>query len=250
MTPRSAADSEQAGDSQHRMPAEERAERWSRVVDAVDYFQAVIDDRRRQPGEDMISDMVHATGEDGQPALSDERIIVHAQEMISAGNDTTANLIGVTTMFLAADRSQLERVQRDPELVGQAVEEALRRHGSARGMFRWTTRDVTVSGVTIPANSNVYLAFQASGHDTAHFADPSRYDIDRPNAGEHLAFGRGRHFCLGAPLARLETTIAVQSLIERLPTVRVVPGQTLDYVPVITGAILARLDVEWDDVDR
>ena len=122
----------------------------------------------------------------------------------------------------------------------------LRRHGSARGMFRWTTRDVTVSDVTIPANSNVYLAFQASGHDEEHFPDPMRYDIDRPNAGEHLAFGRGRHFCLGAPLARLETTLAVRSLIERLPTIRVVPGQTLEYARVITGAILEHLVVEWD----
>jgi len=246
MAPRSAVDSEQAGNSAHRMPDEERVERWSRVVDAVDYFHDVIEDRRSSPREDMISDMVQATGEDGQPALTDERIIVHAQEMISAGNDTTANLIGVTTMFLTADRSQLDRVQRDPALTGKAVEEALRRHGSARGMFRWTTRDVTVSGVTIPANSNVYLAFQASGIDGEHFTDPLRYDIDRPNADEHLAFGRGRHFCLGAPLARLEANVAVRSLIERLPALRLTPGRTLDYVPVITGAILQRLDVEWD----
>ncbi len=246
MTPRSSVDSEQAGTSAHRMPMEERVDRWGRVVQAVDYFQQVIEDRRRDPREDMISDMVQATAEDGQPALSDQRIIVHAQEMIAAGNDTTANLIGVTTMFLTEDRSQLERVQRDPELVEKAVEEALRRHGSARGMFRWTTRDVTVSGVTIPANSNVYLAFQASGHDEEHFPDPLSYDIDRPNAGEHLAFGHGRHFCLGAPLARLETIAAVQTLIERLPTVRVVPGQLLEYAQVITGAILRRLEVEWD----
>ena len=246
MTPRSSVADEVAGTAAHPMPVAERTERWGRVAEAVDYFKGVIEDRRRNPREDMISDMVHARDEHGQPALSDWRIIVHAQEMISAGSDTTANLIGVTTMFLAADRDQFERVRSAPELAEKAVEEALRRHGSARGMFRFTTRDVTVSGVTIPANSSVYLAFQASGHDEAHFPDPMAFDLDRANAGEHLAFGRGRHFCLGAPIARLEATIAVQTLLDRLPSLRVVSGQALQYAQIITGAILEHLDVEWD----
>jgi cytochrome P450 len=190
--------------------------------------------------------MVLARDDQGRPALSDWRIIVHAQEMISAGSDTTGNLIGVATMFLTANPEQFERVKADPDLAGRAVEETLRRHGSARGMFRITTRDVAVAGVTIPANASVYLAFQASGHDETHFPDPLRFDIDRPNADEHLAFGRGRHFCPGAPIARLEATVALQTLFERLPSVRVVPGQTLQYAQVITGAILEHLDVEWD----
>ena len=113
-------------------------------------------------------------------------------------------------------------------------------------MFRFTTREVTVAGVTIPANASVYLAFQAAGHDPSHFPDPARFDIDRPNVDEHLAFGRGRHFCPGAPIARLEATVALRTLIRRLPGLRVVPGQTLQYAQVITGALLEHLDVEWD----
>jgi cytochrome P450 len=246
MTPRSSVSGEADGTLAVRMAPEERVERWTRVAEAVDYFRELIEDRRRQPRDDMISDMVAARDADGRPALSDWRIIVHCQEMISAGSDTTGSLIGVATMYLTADRELHERVRADPSLVDRVVEETLRRHGSARGMFRFTTREVTVAGVTIPANASVYLAFQAAGQDPSHFPDPARFDIDRRNLDEHLAFGRGRHFCPGAPIARLEATVALRTLTRRLPGLRVVPGQTLEYAQVITGALLEHLEVEWD----
>ena len=246
MTPRSSAAGEADGTLAARMAPQERLERWTRVADAADYFRELIEDRRRTPREDMISDMVAARDEDGRPALSDWRIIVHCQEMISAGSDTTGSLIGVATMYMTEDRARYARVRDDPALVGRVVEETLRRHGSARGMFRFTTRAVTVAGVTIPANASVYLAFQAAGNDPSHFPDPARFDIDRPNQDEHLAFGRGRHFCPGAPIARLEATVALRALLARLPGLRVVPGQTLQYARVITGALLEHLEVEWD----
>ena len=113
MTPRSSVSGEAEGTLAVRMALEERVERWTRVADAVDYFRELIEDRRRKPREDMISDMVAARDEHGRPALSDWRIIVHCQEMISAGSDTTGSLIGVATMYLTADR-ELLRARRAP----------------------------------------------------------------------------------------------------------------------------------------
>jgi cytochrome P450 len=104
---------------------------------------------------------------------------------------------------------------------------------------------VTLSGVEILQGSLIWVGFQATGHDEQYFPNPRAFDIHRENAGEHLAFGRGRHFCLGAPLARLEARVGVQVLFERLPGLRVRPGQTLEYAPTMTVSMLMHLDVDW-----
>ena len=102
-----------------------------------------------------------------------------------------------------------------------------------------------IGGVTIPARSFVWLVYISAGHDEATFEDPRRYDIHRPNADKHMSFGRGRHMCMGAPLARLEARVGLEVLYERLPDLRVVSGQELVYEPVMTVLTLRNLAVRW-----
>jgi cytochrome P450 len=148
-------------------------------------------------------------------------------------------------LYLSDEPAQLQALAAHPELMANAVEEGLRRRGSSVGMFRIVTQDVEVSGVRIPRHSIVWLVFQATGHDERHFPDPRRFDIHRENAGEHLSFGKGRHFCMGAPLARLEARLAMNALLARLPGLHAVPGQTLRFLPTLTVSMLDSLAVRW-----
>jgi cytochrome P450 len=104
---------------------------------------------------------------------------------------------------------------------------------------------VKIGGATIPEGFRVWLLFIGGGLDSTHFPDPERFDIQRENADQHLAFGHGRHLCLGNRLTRLETRVALQILFERIPDIRIVPGQSLDYLPVLTVLTLKHLAAEW-----
>ena len=134
----------------------------------------------------------------------------------------------------------------DPGLLDNTIEETLRYRGMAIGLFRWTTREVEVGGVTIPAHSRVQLLYQSAGRDGKHFSCPHEFDIERENASEHLGFGRGRHFCLGAPLAKLEARTALEVLYRRIPDLKVAQGADLHYHPSLVAFILESLPVEWD----
>jgi cytochrome P450 len=227
------------------MADQEWRERWDRVADAVAHYRELIEQRRARPSEDLISVLVHTTAEDGSPALSDDKIVTHIQETIAAGNDTTANLMGSLVLYLSEQPDDFAELKTHPELLPGAVEEGLRRRGSSIGMFRVTTQDVVVSGVEIEKGSMVFLGFQAAGHDAEMFPDPRRVDVRRENADEHLSFGRGRHFCMGAPLARLEARLGLQTLFERIPRLEVTPGQTIEFAPAMTVSMLQHLAVRW-----
>jgi len=133
-----------------------------------------------------------------------------------------------------------------PDLIANAIEEAIRMRGSVPGVFRYTTCDAKLSGFTIPANSLVYLLAAASGHDESVFPDSMRFDIHRENASKHLAFGFGRHNCVGSGLARFQAAIAIRELYRRMPDLREVPGFRRIYTPFITVTGLTRLEVIWD----
>jgi hypothetical protein len=227
------------------MPPDELRERYTRIAEAWDYYRAFVEERRARPTGDMTSAMAQARNDSGEFALSVDFIIFHMIELTAAGNDTTANLMGNMVMFLDRDREQFAEIKRDPSLLANAVEEGLRRRPTSPQMYRITTREVELSGVTIPARSVICLSYGAGSNDAAHFPDPFAYDIHRENADEHLAFGHGRHFCLGAPLARLEANVGLGALFERIPEIRVVPGQRLEYIPVVTVQTLVGLQVEW-----
>ena len=228
------------------MPHEEVMQRWGRIVEARKYLSAVAESRRANPGEEMVSVIASARDDNGDYLLSTDQIVSHLTELIFAGTDTTANLMAHMVLLLEEHPDQLGELRADPSLWPQAIEEGLRRRTPGIGIFRITKRETEVAGVTIPAGAFVWLALAAADHDEAVFADPRRFDIHRANAEEHISFGKGRHFCPGSPLTRLEAPIGLRVLYDRLRGLRVVPGQTLEYDPVLAAVILKHLRVRCD----
>lgn len=227
------------------MSQEERRERWTRLAACQDFFGELVEERARCPMGDLISSMMQAKDAEGNQAVPSRRIIRQINELVAAGNDTTANLMAQMLLFLGRYPEQDAEVRANPALLGDVVEETLRRRGTSPGLFRITTRDAEIGGVTIPEGSLVWLLFIAGGLDDSRFPDSEKFDIHRPNKERHLAFGHGRHSCLGNPLARLEARAAFEELLKRMPDIRVKPGQTLEYLPVMTVTTLNHLEVEW-----
>ena len=185
------------------------------------YFTPLIEARRREPLEDVISDLVHAEIDGAR--LDDDLIHSFLRLIVPAGAGTTYRLIGSLVFGLLTNPDQLERVREDRALVAPAVEEALRWESPVQFAAREATEDTEIAGVPIPAKSPVTIALGAANHDEARWTDPERFDIGR-EAQSHVAFGDGPHFCLGAHLARLEAQVALNTLLDRLPGLRLEPG--------------------------
>jgi cytochrome P450 len=198
--------------------------------------------RRQTRVDDLLSAMAHTELADGT-RLADEDILAISAELILAGTDTTANLIAHALIYATEDRELWVRIGENAQTAKAVTEETLRRRGSSKGLFRVTTRDVDVSGVTIPSGSVVQLLYGSANHDESRFPDPRTFILDRPGIEQHVAFGRGTHFCLGAPLARLETQVALGALSRRFPQLRVAPGQEITYLPALSTHTIAALQV-------
>jgi hypothetical protein len=227
------------------MPEGERRRRWQGLIEAGRYYAALVDERRARPRDDVISAMALLTDASGAPALSADRINMHIHEMIAAGNDTTANLMAHMVQYLVTDPEALSAVRADETVMTNAVEEGLRWRGSAPGHFRVTTTEVTLHDIDIPVGSLLWLVYISASNDEAHFPDPRRFDVHRANAKDHLAFGKGRHMCMGAPLARLMARVGLTALFERIPRMEVVDDQRLAYLPMLTVLTLTSMRVRW-----
>jgi cytochrome P450 len=178
------------------------------------YMASVVEARTREPGDDLISILVHAGA--GEGVLDTEQVISFASLLLAAGSETTTNLIGTAMKTLAEHPETLARVRAQPSLIPQLVEEVLRYDSPIQMLMRLTTQDVTLGETTLPKGSMVMLLLGAANRDERRFPGADRFDLDRDTNG-HLAFGFGNHFCLGASLARLEGRIALETLLERLP---------------------------------
>lgn len=180
-----------------------------------DYYRALVAEKRANPGDDLTTALLNAEAEGKQ--MSDTEINAFLFLMVVAGNETTTKLLGNAVFHLAADPEQKAQVLADPALVPAWIEETLRFDTSSQFIGRLLMRDVTVDGVTAPAGSKLLLALGAANHDEAVFSDPSRFDLHRnpDELAQILSFGGGRHFCIGAHLARMEARIALESLVRR-----------------------------------
>ena len=191
------------------------------VFDARDaligYLRGIIDERRREPADDLITAMIAAR--DKGDFLSEGELVAMCNLLLIAGHETTVNLIGGGTLALLRNRDQLERLRREPALARTAVEELLRYSPPVQWTGRVATVQMELGGRRIAPHQSVVGILAAANRDPEVFEDPDRLDIGRdPNP--HLAFGRGIHFCLGAPLAKLEAQIALPMLLERFPDLR------------------------------
>ena len=179
------------------------------------YLEGLIAAKRAAPGDDLISALISARDEERR--LEEVELVAMAFLLLVAGYVTTVNLIGSGIAALLAHPGQLKLLRDDPSLLPSAVDELLRYDGPVNpGIVRFPTEDVTIGGVTIPRGATVLIATAIADRDPAHFTDPDRLDVTRTE-NNHLAFGHGLHYCLGAPLARLEGEIAIGTVLSRLP---------------------------------
>jgi cytochrome P450 len=178
------------------------------------YLRGIIAERRREPRSDLISALV-AVEERGD-VLSEPELVIMCTLLLIAGHETTVNLIGNGMLALLRHPDQLSRLREDPSLIGSAVEELLRFDSPVQMTGRIAVEPIQIGEHTVQPGEWVLPLLGAANHDPAQFADPEVLDLTRsPNA--HVAFGRGIHFCLGAPLARLEGQIAIGALVRRFP---------------------------------
>ncbi len=198
------------------------------------YFVEMIETRRRAPRDDLVSALVMAQEE--RDALTLSEILNACLLILVAGNETTTNLIGNGALALFSYLAEGEKLLGNLGLIPSMIEEVLRFDSPIQGVFRTTTRNVDVHGTTIPADRKVLLLWAAANRDPAVFPNPNRFDIERP-IERHLAFGIGMHFCLGAPLARLEAHIATERMLQRLRNIAPDPHGTIERVdnPLFRG---------------
>jgi cytochrome P450 len=196
-------------------------------IELRDYFGVEIERRRRTPGDDLISLLVAA--HDEAEALSADELMGFVILLLIAGNETTTNLIGNGMLALARNPDQLELLARNPDLLPSAIEEMLRYDSPVQSTLRVAKSDTEVGGTSVPAGALMFTLVGAGNRDPAQFPEPDRFDVARePN--DHLAFGEGIHFCLGASLARLEAQVAFSEVLARFSHFRLAnPGVKLQY---------------------
>ncbi|MEV0415552.1 cytochrome P450 [Streptomyces sp. NPDC050448] len=179
------------------------------------YVTGLIHAKRARPGDDLLSGLI--TARDEEHELTEDELVAMVFLLLAAGYITTVNLIGGGIAMLLAHPGQLDLLRSDPGLLPGAIEEFLRYDGPVSpGIARFAREDVEIAGVTIPRGATVLIGSAIADRDPARFPDPDRLDITRQD-NAHLAFGHGIHYCLGAPLARLEGQIAIDSALRRLP---------------------------------
>ena len=197
------------------------------------FFQGVIYDRQLNPGDDFISTLLHS--EASEEVLTPQQVLSICKLLLIAGNETTTNLIGNAVLALLRNPAQLVKVIAEPNLVPALVEETLRFDSPVQFLRRRATQDVEVSGTKIPAGSAVAAILGSANRDDRKFNAPDEFDIER-NARDHIGFGHGIHSCLGASLARMEATTALEAFLTLLPQLRV--AQVLDKIALIDSVQL------------
>jgi cytochrome P450 len=197
------------------------------------YMRTLVDLKVAARGDDLASDLI-AIHDEAPDRLTLDEIASILFSLSFAGHETTTGLISNTVRRLLEDPARWDEIAAQPDLIPQAVEETLRYDPSVAVWRRITTRPVTLAGVDLPEGARLYLWLAAAGRDQAAFADPNRFDLHRPDAERHLAFGKGLHFCLGANFGRLEAQIAIAELARRYPRLRLAPDQEFAFHPNIS----------------
>jgi cytochrome P450 len=206
--------------------------------DIFAYWQSQIEERRRRPGDDVMSDLLRAEVEqdDGTTRrLTDGELHAFYGLISAAGNETVARLLGWTATLLARNPGERAKLAAEPGLIGNGVEEILRYEAPSPVQGRWVTRDVEFHGTIVPRNSKITLLTASANRDEREFEDPDRFDVTR-NIDQHMSLGFGIHFCLGAALARLEGRVALEETLRRFPSWEIdEPGLEMVHTSTVRG---------------
>jgi cytochrome P450 len=217
-------------------------------IEWTNRINAAIEQRREDPGIDLISQWLQAEDKEGRPALSHSEVVSLTCLSIFAGTDTSVGILAHAVDSMIEFPEEWAEIRADRSLVPLAVEELLRQREPGRGLIRRVTEDTVLGGVEIPAGSSVFAYQHAANRDETVFEDPTRFDIRRSNLKDHLGFGIRTHFCLGAPLIRVEARIAIDQILDRMPNLRYATGETFGYR--VTDPVSVRpkghITVEWD----
>ena len=180
-----------------------------------------LDRRRSEPQDDLLTHLLNARLDAADPSIADDRpldtaeILSIIQQLLVAGNETTTKALAEMMLLLGRHPEEWERLKADPARVDHVVEEVLRLATPVQGMWRLVTTDTELGGVLLPKGSRILAVYASANRDETLYPDPDAFEPDRANLRDHLAFGKGIHFCLGAPLARLEGAIAARHLAQR-----------------------------------
>ena len=229
---------------------DERVAAIRTVQELQRFFVAALEERRRAPQDDLLTGLLEARIDDDDEEVDDKRpldvpeMVSLVQELLVGGNETTTKLIAEMVRLLAADPGRWEHLRAHPEAIPTVVEESLRLASPAQAMWRLATQDIELGGVAIPAGSRVVLSYASANRDEGLYDQPDEFDPDRANLTEHLAFGRGPHFCIGASLARLEARVAFEELARRVQSLSLPDTNDFPYNPSFLLRGLVRLDVD------
>lgn len=215
-------------------------------VEFQNYIKDVIDQRRRQPEDDIITYLTQARYDDARP-LTDHEIASMVDHLFIGGNETTAFALSSGMWLMLREPRIYQTLLADPSKIPVFVEESLRLESPTQGLPRVVTRDTEIAGVRIPKGSNVHIRFGAANRDERKFACPETLNLSRGNANRHLAFSQGEHTCPGAGLSRLEQTISFGRLLARLRNLRFTPGKNdFTHHPGLTLRALKKLYLSFD----
>lgn len=219
---------------------------WARNTVALQrYFMERLTERKDDDGRDDLTTALLRAAREDDPQLPLDVVMGVPFDLVIAGHVTVTRAIGNALLLLLGDPARAEALRSDPDLIGTAVDEILRLESPAQGLFRTTTREVELGGATIPPGARVMVHYGSANRDEEVWEDAAAIDLGRATASKHLAFGKGIHFCIGAPLARLELRVALPLLLERLPELRLAPGAQPEWEPVFFARGLTSLRVEW-----
>jgi cytochrome P450 len=212
--------------------------------DGADDMRRLIEIKRARPGDDLLTGLIQAR--DNEDRLSEPELIDLATQMLLAGHETTVSLIGTGVVLLMRHPDRLAALRADPTLIGSAVEEILRYESPADcSLLRVATADVELGGVTVRTGEAVLAVTGSANFDESRFPDPATFDITRTD-NPHVGFGHGIHFCIGAPLARVEGQVALTALLDRFPDLRLaVPPEEIVWRPPLSLRGPAAVPITW-----